>query len=140
MNAVEGEIFRMKPYNKNNIRFAKNLRKNMTQWERKLWYLFLRNYPIRFQRQKAIGNYIVDFYCAQAGLIIELDGKWHYTHEHGEHDVIRQKALKNMGFEILRYPNTEIQYNFQEVCTNINVITRRLKAKKDEKENNNGKL
>ena len=56
----EGE--KMKDYNKENIPLAKTLRKNMTPWERKLWYDFLRNYPVRFQRQKAIGNYIVDFY------------------------------------------------------------------------------
>ena len=64
----------MKEYNKSNIPLAKALRKNMTPWERKLWYDFLRNYPVRFQRQKAIDNYIADFYCAKARLIIELDG------------------------------------------------------------------
>ena len=112
----------------------------MTTWERKLWYCYLKNYPIRFQRQKAIGNYIVDFYCAQAGLIIELDGKWHYTHEHGERDVIRQNTLKEMGFEILRYPNTEIQYNFRQVCDGIDRVTRKLKSEKDRQEQENGKL
>ena len=66
----------MKEYNKDNIPLAKALRKNMTPWERKLWYEFLRNYPMRFQRQKAIGNYIVDFYCAKIGLVVELDGGW----------------------------------------------------------------
>ena len=71
----------MKDYNKENIPLAKVLRKNMTPWERKLWYDFLRNYPGRFQRQKAIGNYIADFYCAKARLIIELDGGGHYTTE-----------------------------------------------------------
>ena len=62
----------MKEYNKENIPLAKALRKNMTPWERKLWYEFLRSYPIRFHRQKAIGNYIVDFYCAKIGLVVEL--------------------------------------------------------------------
>ena len=56
----------MRQYNKANIPLAKELRKNMTPWERKLWYEYLRYYPIRFQRQKAIGNYIVDFFCAKA--------------------------------------------------------------------------
>ena len=51
----------MKEYNKSNIPLAKALRKNMTPWDRKLWYDFLRAYPVRFQRQKAIGNFIVDF-------------------------------------------------------------------------------
>ena len=68
----------MKPYSKSNIPLAKDLRKNMTPWERKLWYDFLRSYPVRFQRQKAIGNYIADFYCAKARLIIELDGSGIY--------------------------------------------------------------
>ena len=68
----------MKEYNRENIPLAKALRKNMTPWERKLWYQFLRSYPVRFQRQKAIGNYIADFYCAKAGLVIELDGSQHY--------------------------------------------------------------
>ena len=68
----------MKPYRKENIPRAKELRKNMTPWERKLWYEFLRNYPLRFQRQKAIGDYIADFYCAKAGLVVELDGGGHY--------------------------------------------------------------
>ena len=71
----------MKDYNKENIPLAKTLRKNMTPWERKLWYDFLRYYPVRFQRQKAIGNYIADFYCAKARLVIELDGGGHYTAE-----------------------------------------------------------
>ena len=62
----------MKPYRKENIPRAKELRKNMTPWERKLWYEFLRNYPLRFQRQKAVGDYIADFYCAKAGLVVEL--------------------------------------------------------------------
>ena len=112
----------------------------MTKWERKLWYDYLKNYPIRFQRQKAIGNYIVDFYCAQAGLIIEIDGKWHYTHEHGEHDVIRQSILKSMGFKIIRFSNTDIQYNFNGVCAGIDKITRKLKTEKDRQEQENGKL
>ena len=61
-------------YDKRNIPRAKELRKNMTPWERKLWYEYLRQYPVRFQRQKAIGEYIADFYCAKARLVIELDG------------------------------------------------------------------
>lgn len=79
----------MKEYNKSNIILAKTLRKNMTYWERKLWYNFLRNYPIRFQRQKSIGNYIVDFYCAKARLVIELDGGGHYSELQMQKDKIR---------------------------------------------------
>ena len=81
-------------YNKNNISLAKSLRKNMTPWERKLWYNYLRHYNVRFQRQKAIGDYIVDFYCAKARLIIELDGGGHYTTEQQEKDKIRTEYLQ----------------------------------------------
>ena len=66
-------------YNKNNVSFAKEMRKNPTPWERRLWYDFLCKYPVRFQRQKAIGNYIADFYCARAKLVLELDGGEHYN-------------------------------------------------------------
>jgi len=86
----------MKDYNKNNIKLAKELRKNMTRQERKLWYEFLRNYEIKFQRQKAIGNYIVDFYCYRAGLIIELDGSGHYFDMQIEKDTKRTEELKNL--------------------------------------------
>ena len=137
---MEGEILQVKSYNKSNIVLAKNLRENMTEWERKLWYCFLRSYPLRFQRQKAIGNYIVDFYCAQAELIIELDGKWHYTQESSEYDIARDNELKSMGFEILRYPNTEIACNFKQVCSNIDLIAQKLKTEKDTKEKKNGSL
>lgn len=56
---------------------ARTLRKQMTPEERHLWYDFLRSYPVRFLRQKVIGNAIVDFYCAKATLAIELDGSQH---------------------------------------------------------------
>ena len=68
----------------------------MTPWERKLWFDFLRNYPVRFQRQKAIDNYIADFYCAKARLVIELDGGGHYSEEQAEKDASRtsQEGVK----------------------------------------------
>ena len=97
---TEGE--KMKEYNRANIPLAKTLRKNMTPWERKLWYEFLRYYPIRFQRQKAIGNYIVDFYCAKARLVVELDGGGHYTPEQIEKDKVRTKELEGINLTILR--------------------------------------
>ena len=106
----------MKGYNKQNIPLAKNLRKNMTPWERKLWYKFLRSYPIRFQRQKAIGNYIVDFYCHKAKLVIELDGSQHYTDDGREYDAIRDEYLSSLGLTILRISNYDINNNFEGVC------------------------
>ena len=106
----------MKEYNRENIPLAKALRKNMTPWERKLWYEFLKYYPIRFQRQKAIGNYIADFYCAKAKLVIELDGGGHYTPEQEEKDSLRTQELQAMDLTVLRVCNLDIDRNFEGVC------------------------
>ena len=111
----------MKPYNQSNIPLAKELRKNMTPWERKLWFEFLRAYPVRFQRQKAIGNYIVDFYCAKAKLAIELDGSGHYTKEQAEKDAVRTKELRAMHINVLRISNMEVERNFRAVCEQIDI-------------------
>jgi len=115
----------MKEYNKSNIPIAKILRKNMTPWERKLWYTFLKNYPIRFQRQKSIGNYIVDFYCAKAMLVIELDGSGHYTEEQITKDNIRTKELEDMNLIVLRICNLDIDRNFIGVCEYIDLAVKK---------------
>ena len=115
----------MKAYNKENIPLAKALRKNMTPWERKLWYEFLRRYPVRFQRQKAIGNYIADFYCAQARLVVELDGGGHYTTEQEEKDAIRTKTLEAMNLSVIRICNLDIDRNFNGVCEYIDLAVRK---------------
>lgn len=115
----------MKAYNKSNIPLAKELRKNMTPWERKLWYNFLRNYPARFQRQKAIGNYIADFYCAKARLIVELDGSGHYTPQQAEQDSVRTGELEAMNLTVLRISNTDIDRNFAGVCECIDAAVRK---------------
>ena len=116
----------MKEYNKANIPLAKDLRKNMTPWERKLWCDYLRNYPIRFQRQKAIGNFIVDFYCAKARLVVELDGGGHYTTEQAEKDVLRTKELERMELTVLRICNLDIDRNFSGVCDYIDLAVKNL--------------
>ena len=120
----EGE--KMKDYNKENIPLAKTLRKNMTPWERKLWYDFLRNYPVRFQRQKAIGNYITDFYCAKARLVIELDGGGHYAAEQAEKDELRTKDLEAMNLTVMRICNLDVDRNFSGVCEYIDLAVMRL--------------
>ncbi len=99
---------------------AKNLRKNMTKEEKHLWYDFLKDYPIRFLRQKIIDNYIVDFYCSALKLIIELDGSQHYD-EKGivKKDKIRTERLEKRDLTIIRIPNNEIWYNFDGVCEYI---------------------
>ena len=115
----------MKAYNKSNIPLAKALRKNMTPWERKLWYEFLRDYPVRFQRQKAIDNYIADFYCAKARLIIELDGGGHYTEEQIEKDRMRTEAFKKQNIKVLRFCNLDIDRNFRGVCEYIDLAVKK---------------
>ena len=116
----------MKDYNKSNIPLAKTLRKNMTPWERKLWYEFLRNYPVRFQRQKAIGNYIVDFYCAKAKLVLELDGGGHYTADQIEQDALRTAQLESMDLTVLRICNPDIDRDFRSVCEYIDLTVQKL--------------
>ena len=116
----------MKEYNKANIPLAKALRKNMTPWERKLWYEYLRSYPVRFQRQKAIGNYIVDFYCAKIGLVIELDGGGHYTADQREKDSFRTMELEAMNLTVLRICNLDIDHNFRGVCEHIDLTVKNL--------------
>lgn len=106
-------------YNKNLIQIAKVLRKNQTPQERKLWYEFLSGYPVRFQRQKTIGDYIVDFYCAKARLVVELDGCGHYEEKQMNYDKIRTIALEQRGLQVLRFINLDITDNFEGVCTII---------------------
>ena len=115
----------MRSYNKKNIPLAKELRKNMTPWERKLWYEFLSTYPIRFQRQKAVGDYIVDFYCAKARLVVELDGGGHYYQEQMDADQRRTKTLEAMGLRVVRICNLDIDRNFRGVCEFIDMEIKR---------------
>ncbi len=98
---------------------AKVLRREMTPHERKLWYLFLRNYPVRVYKQKIIGNYIVDFYCASARLVIELDGTQHYENKGQKQDAVRDATLKEAGLRILRFSNRDIDRDFEGVCQAI---------------------
>ena len=112
-------------YNKNNIPLAKALRKNMTKWEKKLWYDFLSKYPIRFQRQKAIGEYIADFYCAKSHLIVELDGEWHYDEPQEEKDLQRTAYFNSINIEVIRFTNKEVTKCFNWVCEYIDIVAKR---------------
>ena len=96
----------------------------MTPEERHLWYNFLRTYPIRFNRQKIIGKYIVDFYCAKAKLIVELDGSQHYEDIGIEKDTERTKFLEQYGFKVIRIPNNKIKQNFKGVCEYIDLCVK----------------
>ena len=109
-------------HNKQLVPFAKQLRKDMTKEDRHLWYDFLRSYPVRFSRQKVLGKYIADFYCAQARLVIELDGSQHY--EEVERDAQRTAFLEGYGLKVIRIPNNEVNGNFRGVCEQIDAAVR----------------
>ena len=111
-------------HNKGIVPAAKMLRKNMTKEEKHLWYDFLRTYPVRFSRQKVLGAYIADFYCAEAKLVIELDGSGHYTEEGAQHDEERTAFLEGYGLTVVRIPNTEIHQNFRGVCAHIDDLVK----------------
>ncbi len=91
----------------------------MTQQERKLWYTFLRNYPVKFYRQRTIDNYIADFYCAEAKLIIELDGSQHYSEEGEKYDLKRTQHFESLSIKVIRFTNPQVDFRFEEVCIAI---------------------
>ena len=100
---------------------AKALRKNMTKEEAKLWYQFLCRYPQRFRRQYIIGNYITDFYCHQAKLVVELDGSQHCDPGTMEYDQKRTEYLLSQGLNVLRFSNMDVIQRFKSVCEAIDM-------------------
>ena len=98
---------------------SQNLRKNMTKEERHLWYDFLKKLPVTFHRQKVIGGYIVDFYCAEKRLVIEIDGGQHFELSGVESDKKRDEQLNALGLTVVRYSNFDINRNFEGVCADI---------------------
>ena len=106
-------------YNSKLTANAKRLRREMTKEERHLWYDFLKQLPVTVHRQKAIGNYIVDFYIASHQIVIELDGSQHYETEHREMDAQRDAYLTGIGCRVLRYSNADINKRFRDVCDSI---------------------
>ena len=115
--------------NRTLVPLARKLRKEMTKEERRLWYDFLRQYPVRFVRQKVLGRYIADFYCAQAGLVVELDGGQHYEDKAMEKDARRTDYLAGYGLLVSRIPNNEVMQNFSGVCEWIDyTVQQRTKA------------
>ena len=107
---------------------SQNLRKNQTKEERLLWNAFLRKYPVTFRRQYVIGNFIVDFYCHQAKLAIELDGSQHWEPVNLDHDQRRSQYLESLGIQVLRFSNLDITRQFRSVCQVIDeTVTKRVK-------------
>ena len=108
-----------KKYNRELIYNARKLRKEATKEERHLWYDFLRDYPNRFVRQKVIGKYILDFYCSEKKLAIEIDGSQHYDEKGRISDIDRTKNINEYGISVLRFTNGEINHQFEAVCIYI---------------------
>ena len=116
---------------KNNLllTFAKILRQNMTPQEKHLWYDFLRHYPVKIYKQRIVDNFIADFYCHKARLIIEIDGSQHYTPEGRSYDDARTEVLQRYGLEVIRFSNRDIDNNFYNVCYMIDrIIKERLSS------------
>ena len=107
------------PRNKELKSRATELRNNATPEENKLWYEFLRTYHIRFNRQRIVGCYILDFYCHRAKLVVELDGSQHYEEKGADYDKKRTEYLEKLGLYVLRFSNLEVNESFYEVCTVI---------------------
>ena len=107
------------PKDNTKLEAARRLRRDMTPHERKLWYLFLQKYPAKIYKQRIIDKFIVDFYCASAALVIELDGSQHRKEQGIHDDKIRDDYLNSLGILVLRYSNETIHKNFYGVCADI---------------------
>ena len=111
-------------YNDKNIVLAKNLRKGGTPQEKHLWYDFLSKYEIRFQRQKAIDNFIADFYCHKARLVVEIDGAQHFSIEGQQKDEFRTEILEGYDLKVIRFTNRQIEDDFRDVCEYIDAVVK----------------
>ena len=115
-NLKEGNYFL--PYNPQLVARAREMRKNPTVAERKLWG-YLRNFPVKFWRQKPINHFIVDFYCPKLKLVIEVDGDSHFTDSGLVYDEERTRILEGYGLRVIRFTNDEVLQNFEGVCEQI---------------------
>ena len=106
-------------YNEKLVANAQELRKNMTDEEKQLWYQFLKRLPVTVNRQKNIGNYIVDFFISSKNIVIEIDGVQHQTEQMLERDKERDLELRILGIKVLRYKNSDVNKNFNAVCNEI---------------------
>lgn len=107
------------PYNRELVGRAKELRKNMTVAEKKLWLDYLKQFKFRVLRQRPIDHFIVDFYCAALKLVIEVDGDRHFTTDGSAYDEERTQVLEGHGLSVIRFTNQEVLNNFDSVCQKI---------------------
>ena len=110
------------PINPKLKEYAVEIRKNMTDEEKKVWYQILRGHVPKFHRQRVIGNYIVDFFCPKLKLVIEIDGYQHFYEENKEYDNKRTEYLESLGFYVLRFENTEVNKDIENIRHIINTV------------------
>lgn len=103
-------------------RLAQTLRTHATKEENTLWYQYLRSYPVQFRRQCVFDRYIVDFYCAKAQLVIEMDGSQHYEPTEVQRDEARTQYLESRGLRVLRFTNSDVNKNLAGVCQSIDEV------------------
>ena len=107
------------PYNPKLVSVAREMRKNMTEAEKKIWFGLLRRFRFRVFRQRPIDNFIVDFYCPKLKLVFEIDGQRHYSIPGHSHDIERTAILNGYGLKVIRFSNNEIVNHFDEVKQKI---------------------
>ncbi|MGK7908165.1 MAG: endonuclease domain-containing protein [Synechococcus sp.] len=107
------------PYNPALVARAKELRKNMTPAEKKLWNQYLKKFKFRVLRQRPIDHFIVDFYCPKLKLVIEIDGDSHFTDEGQAYDRERTQRLEGYGLRVIRFTNQQVFREFERVCEQV---------------------
>ena len=120
----------MKPYSRDLKPLSQKLRSTQTEAERKLWQRINRDQLLgfRFNRQKPLLSYIVDFYCLKAKLVIELDGSQHYEPDYQEKDRLRDAELNSLGFTVMRFDNHSVMTNIDGVMEAIYQYLSEIKA------------
>lgn len=108
---------------------ARKLRREMTPEERKLWYEFPRKYPVKFRKQHILGGFILDFYCPDALLVVELDGNQHFEADRQEHDSKRTEFLNRRNILVVRYRNVDIRKNFRWICEQIDYLVQQRRRR-----------
>jgi len=118
--------------NKETRKRALELRKNMTNSERKLWG-YLRNKQVlgyKFRRQHALDLFIADFYCHEARLVIEIDGMIHSKIKQSEWDISRTAELNRQGIQVIRFTNNQVLNEVRNVVNEIEEVLKLIQRNK----------
>ena len=115
------------PYHRKLVAHSRVLRRALTPAEKRLWFDFLRHLPAKFTRQKPLGDYVADFYCACHRLVVEIDGDSHFTAAGVKRDSVRDAALRHMGLNLVRFTNEDVMQRFEAVCLEIAALLEKPK-------------